>query len=314
MVCDRSVKEAELSALLGPPGVAARPYKLIVGGTQVIEQSLDIDFDVLFSDICPMDLLIQRIGRLHRHDRTRPARLSAPACYVMGCDSFDGGSLAVYGEYMLMTTKYMLPDRLFLPDDISRLVHAAYGVGAEVLDDERGRYKAAKEADQKRIDEKELRAKTFQLTDPTKGGPDLTGALDGRAPDKIGEATVRDSENSIEAILLRRVGEQYGLLPWIDGGEALPADAAPDLRAAFTLAGCKIRLPGIFSHDKQTDETIRELAESGRALREAWKDSPWLNGELFLILDEHLEAELCGKRIKYCRYVGLIVERGKDDP
>ncbi|MDR1319905.1 MAG: CRISPR-associated helicase Cas3' [Gracilibacteraceae bacterium] len=309
---DRTEKEAELLAALGPPGAAKteRPGKLIVVGTQVIEQSLDIDFDVLFTEICPIDLLIQRIGRLHRHKRAaRPARLAAPTAYVMGCDEFDGGSAAIYGEYMLMTTKYLLPDRLYLPENIAQLVGAAYGDGAEVPDGERADYEFARKEHEERIATKESRAGAFQLREPTKGRNDLTGALDSDSSDKTGEATVRDGENSIEVILLRFVGGKYRLLPWIDGGRVIPTDSAPAAGTAFTLAGCKIRLPRMFSKVWTEAKTIEELEKKGAVLQKAWRENPWLNGELFLALDENLEATLCERTVKYDKNIGFTAKK-----
>jgi CRISPR system Cascade subunit CasA len=226
-----------------------------------------------------------------------------------GDDGFDKGSVAVYGEYMLMTTKYLLPDRICLPEDISRFVRAAYGAGAEVPASEGDRYEAAKNEHQKLIRDKAIRAEAFQLTAPMPGDHDLTNTLDRQHSDKTGEATVRDGEIAVEVILLQWISGKHRLLPWIDGGKAIPTDAAPDLDTAFTLAGCKVRLPWVFSKPWAIDKTISELEEKGQGLQQVWKDSPWLNGELFLTLDEHFEAVLCEQTIKYDRETGLVVEK-----
>jgi CRISPR-associated endonuclease/helicase Cas3 len=305
---DRTTKEAELLSLLGPLDTAERPDKLIVVGTQVIEQSLDIDFDVLFTEICPVDLLIQRMGRLHRHKRpVRPTALSAPKCFVTGCDAFDDGSVAIYGMYTLMTTKYMLPGTICLPGDIAPLVEKAYGEGATAVpENEIGIYAGARSEEQDRIREKCAVAERFRLTDLTRCKPNLVGVLDYLAPEKSGEASVRDGEMSIEAILLQRIHGEYTLLPWVGDNKNIPLDSSPEPDTAFTLAGCKVRLPWIFS---KRSETLEELQGMEYALRQACKGSPWLNEELFLALDENLEAELCGIAVKYDRTLGFIAEK-----
>ena len=74
---DRKLLDETLEARLRQEG------PVVVAATQTIEQSLDIDFDFLITDLCPMDVLIQRLGRLHRHQRSRPAGYHMPQVVVL---------------------------------------------------------------------------------------------------------------------------------------------------------------------------------------------------------------------------------------
>ncbi|MBF0185570.1 MAG: CRISPR-associated helicase Cas3' [Magnetococcales bacterium] len=79
---DRLLLDQSLETVLSPHGTRA-PKGVIVIGTQTLEQSLDIDADLLITDLCPVDVLLQRIGRLHRHALPRPEGFEKPTCVVL---------------------------------------------------------------------------------------------------------------------------------------------------------------------------------------------------------------------------------------
>lgn len=86
-----------------------RPQKAVVVATQVIEQSLDLDFDLIISDMAPADLILQRAGRLHRHrqnDALRPECLRTP-CLVIASPKIEDG-LPSFKEDAFIYEKYIL--------------------------------------------------------------------------------------------------------------------------------------------------------------------------------------------------------------
>ena len=111
-----------------------RNGRKILIATQVVEQSLDIDFDLMVTDLAPIDLVLQRAGRLWRHSRgNRP--LPGPLLIVAGLDCAEPCSFgkplwwgAVYREDILLRTWCLMrgKESLTLPDEIDDLVQAVY--------------------------------------------------------------------------------------------------------------------------------------------------------------------------------------------
>lgn len=141
----------------------ARPALLV--GTQVIEQSLDLDADAMITDLAPVDLLLQRAGRLHRHQRaSRPAGFTEPtltiACAQAPADELPdvtevSGSGHIYGRALLWKTRAVLQAAggwaLPLGDGVRpgyrTLVEAVYGDLATPPADLRGAAQADYEAE-----------------------------------------------------------------------------------------------------------------------------------------------------------------------
>jgi len=84
-----NAKEKMVKELESRCGKNASIGGFIVVATQVVQQSLDLDFDRMYTDLCPMDVLLQRAGRLHRHTRNRPKGFEDPILVVMSPKNFS---------------------------------------------------------------------------------------------------------------------------------------------------------------------------------------------------------------------------------
>jgi len=104
-----------------------RPNKFVLVATQVVEQSLDVDFDYMISDIAPMDLLLQRSGRMHRHR----VREHDPVLHVLlpqeGSLEF-GGTGYIYADKPLLRTMAILANKreAHLPLEFRDLIERCY--------------------------------------------------------------------------------------------------------------------------------------------------------------------------------------------
>lgn len=311
---DRIRTEERLLQLLGKPRDGKlRSGRYIVVGTQVLEQSLDLDFDVLVSDLCPMDLLLQRMGRLHRHQRPRPANLQTPLCLVMGAqgDILDPGAQAVYMAYPLLRTLAFLPqDGLTLPEDISPLVQDVYSEDVPMPHPVAG-YEEARREWLLRVSRQEGRSGTYLIKKPDADDA-LTDWMAEPPGDALGEASVRDAGDSLEVLVVCKAGgDGLSLLPWAEDNPevgVLSAYHMPGKEQARLLARQSLRLPPTLCHPGIIKETISALEQENLCLS-AWQQSPWLKGQLFLILNEGLETTLVRHRLTYTQQLGLLCEK-----
>ncbi len=118
---DRLNIEDRVLARFGKHSTAAQRRGKVLVGTQVLEQSLDFCVDVMVSDLAPIDLLIQRAGRLQRHARTAsgdPAmdgieQREPPVLYVLGPEPVDDPPVTWYSA--------LFPEACFVYADAGRL-------------------------------------------------------------------------------------------------------------------------------------------------------------------------------------------------
>ena len=332
LACDRAVLDSGLLRRFGPPGADTdRPRRHIVVASQVVEQSLDVDFDLMVTDLAPVDLLLQRIGRLHRHVRPRPAGLEQPHCVLTGVEDWTAapiravpGSRAVYSEHALLRAVALLADKatVTLPADIAPLVQAAYADTVLGPESWQAAMEAAGDAQRREILARRTKAEEF-LVGEVGGGPRAT--LDGWVHAGVGDADgdrtgdtrrtgqVRDGAETLEVLVVQRDRDGGLLTPdWIpkDAGAQLSLDEEVPARLAHTVAACALRLPiGMSQLNAVGDGVIAALERNHIT---SFHQSPLLKGQLVLVLGEDRTAEIehgaAAFRVAYDTRRGLLHE------
>lgn len=318
---ERATRERRLVQLLGP-NHQHRPARRIVVGTQVLEQSLDIDVDVMVTDLAPADLVLQRVGRLHRHATTpRPAPLTSPRLIVRGVKDWGATppepvpeSGVIYGLAALLRAAALLDDEIALPEGIAPLVRRAYAADLLPPAGWEQRWDEATRAELRRAFDQQHRASTYLLDEPREP-ENLNGFIDVDAgdpelDDARGQSQVRDSDDSLEVIAVWR--DDGGTLRLPDcaprhGGAILPTGlpwGRNEEGLARSMAACTLPLPRSMTHERVIDTVIRALERAVDG--SAWQSSHWVAGQLVLPFDSTNSAEVAGFHLHYGRD-GLVV-------
>lgn len=328
---DRSRIEQELVEILGKDAGAERPQRMIIVATQVIEQSLDIDFDAMISDLAPIDLLLQRSGRLWRHARPveQRHRHRSPVLHVLAPDTNEaqamafGSSAYVYeGEVLARTLRIVQDDAVWdMPASCRRLVSALYdqpvarwsadflGVAPEKLEHSRKRQKEL-------LGVMEGTARRILMPKPSARSLTMENAY---SDDDRGDSvalTTRHGGASATIVLLER---RNGALCCADSGDPLPIPL-PDA--------------GNIGESLQLDESIllstvsfpwyKQLSTPGagdddiEALVAWWRKRHPYDSKMFVLLDEEDHFEHPQFTGRYRRDAsrnaieGLVIERKRD--
>lgn len=347
---DRARRDRELLDRFGPPArMKNRPERAIVVATQVIEQSLDLDFDLMVSDIAPIDLLLQRTGRLHRHaraDEDRPAAMRSPRLMITGVDwiqdppVLEKGSRAVYGDHLLLRTLAELDglDQVMLPGGIAPAVQRVYAgepyplpmwqEGFAVAEQKFARDRAAHRAE----------AAAFLLepvcrddeTETLIGWAEFSvGNAEGDAQERRGRAAVRRSGESLEVLALFSDGAVLSVAPWWGQGNLgeVPLNAPPGRHLVQGILRSAVSIPehdclAYGQRDKRgadqecrwsgIDLLIRDLEQSMITDGRLFdlQQVRELRGELMVVFDERGRCVLPSAVLHYSERDGLRVEHG----
>ncbi|MEU3491248.1 CRISPR-associated helicase Cas3' [Streptomyces massasporeus] len=318
----RADRTAKCLRLMGPQAGDDRPQRMVVVATQLAEQSFDVDADVLITDVAPTDLLLQRIGRLHRHSGTpRPAAHRVPRVTVTGvAPGRDGtprflrASELIYGQWSLLRAASLVTEAAgtltaaaaggpaatgwSIPADVPDLVARAYGPTGICPAgwNEAGAWEQwqAKERAREKRAEEYLLCRRREWASPTLEGLHYAGSR--AASEEQLDAVVRDGDPTVEVVVIRRSSGGYRA---VDGTWLGVHGEVDDDQVTDRLMGGTIRLPS----------RLTEAAQAELGPLAGWAGRPWLRYRLALVLEEDGTRLLGADRVSYDDVLGLVIER-----
>ena len=150
----------------------------------------------------------------------------------------------------------------------------------------------------------------------------IEGSSNSRMSEDAGQCAVRDTQETVEVLLVSRKGGCVYLLPWVsdeksgvERGQEIPTAYEPDWALSMVLAQCAVRLPLSLCHLQLLDRLIAELEGGCERWVAAWQDVPVLVGRLVLAMEEvkgepgTFEATVLDQRVRYTREDGLSTVR-----
>jgi CRISPR-associated endonuclease/helicase Cas3 len=301
---ERLAREREVIERFGLAGQGRN--RVVLVATQVVEQSLDIDFDVGISDLAPVDLLLQRIGRLHRHARLRPPHLQQPTLHVAGLGRVGVPPIdprRIYDDWPVFRTAAALRELgdIDLPADIDRLVQQVYGRDAVITADValEGAMRVAADSDAvMRARQSELASQAaLPMPDDWIGWTQARPVDDASAETAGPAGGTRLGQPSVQIVPVYDLGDRWSIDPHGDVAWA-KAVTVPE-QVCRRLADRHLRLPRHL-----VDDVTR-----GRPLPRGWATSPFIESLVPVLFDQSGVAGGREVRLVLDLQLGLCIER-----
>lgn len=321
---DRQQREEQINHLVGPESTRQPDQPIIIVGTQVLEQSLDYDVDGMVSDWAPIDLLLQRAGRLHRHQRVaRPDAHPTPVLEVVlpldACGLPDWQRWEyIYAPYILWRTWIALGQpqpgaerTITLPQEYRTLVEAVYGAQTLPQSDElwQERLQAAWQRFASDTDKQAALAREVLTPDPLLVDPITAHADVRRYADEDGTQTT-------QLLARTRLGDRVTIMPYyrVNGQRVLDPHGTwpihPDYPPTYDLElQREIVRHSLPISDKAIIQVLRDERRD-KALMWEWNTVPTL---LRGIVPVEFAADnttiIAGKRLRLDPHLGLVIEK-----
>lgn len=318
----RRSREERIADLLGKTSTRAPEQPLIIVGTQVLEQSLDYDVDVMISDFAPLDLLLQRAGRLQRHQRARPARHKLPVLEVTLPRAENGQPdwrrwAPIYAPYILWRSYAALragmagEERVIvLPRDYRPLIEAVYGADPAASSQFAAEIANAWQRYERETNEQQAKARQPLTPDPMSRDAIVEGAIYDFIDDESGQAANWQLAKT-------RLGDRVTVVPVyrVDGRLTFDAqgtrqispDVPPDLDQVKEFIERSVPIS-----DKRIIKVYRD-ENRARALRWPWNERqiPALLRSLYpLPLDQSHTRIFDDRVVRLDTELGLVIEKG----